>query len=115
MRGHLKHRERMQPRLARVAGRGLPVAFLEPYANPLLNFIFLIPLIRSGGIMPAGKNPCSDVIKHLIEFHRIPVCVPKRVQEEVGRRRYTRLSGGICVWDGGGGTMGEQELEFSCA
>lgn len=41
-----------------VAKRGLPVALLERYANPLLNFIFLIPLIRSGGIKPAGKNPC---------------------------------------------------------
>lgn len=36
----------------------MPVALLEPYANPLLNFIFLMPLIRSGGIKPAGKNPC---------------------------------------------------------
>lgn len=31
---------------------------LEQYANPLLNFIFLIPLIRNGGIKPAGRNPC---------------------------------------------------------
>lgn len=35
----------------------VPVALLEPYANPLLNFIFLMPLIRSGGIKPAGKKP----------------------------------------------------------
>ena len=36
----------------------MPVALLEQYANPLLNFIFLMPLIRSRGIKPAGKNPC---------------------------------------------------------
>lgn len=36
----------------------MPVSLLEQYANPLLNFIFLIPLIRNRGIKPAGRNPC---------------------------------------------------------
>lgn len=38
--------------------RDMPVPLLEQYANPLLNFIFLIPLIRNWGIKPAGRNPC---------------------------------------------------------
>lgn len=38
--------------------RDAPFGLLEQYANPLLNFIFLIPLIRNWGIKPAGRNPC---------------------------------------------------------
>lgn len=47
-----------QKHCGQTSNRDVPVRLLEPYANPLLNFIFLIPLIRSRGIKPAGRNPC---------------------------------------------------------
>lgn len=50
----MDYRERKWPD----SRRDTAVPLLEQYANPLLNFIFLIPLIRNRGIKPAGKNPC---------------------------------------------------------